>query len=267
MLNALRQRLVDGMKSRGRRTTARRTRSARSPQLEPMEPRRLLTYKMVDAPRLVEGTGGTTQMAFTVGLSVPSTQAVTVNFATADGTARAGADYAARSGSLSFAPGETSKTVLVPIFADSAVELTETFSLRLSGATNAQVLRSTGVASILDDDTPVTPELSIDNPRIQEGNAGTRQLIFTVSLNVPVPDRSVTVKLSTQDGTAKAGSDYAARSEVLTFAPGETSKEFAVTLYGDTAVEATESFYVLLSQANVGLKMTSGVGLILNDDF
>ena len=267
MLNALSQRLFNAPESRRGRPAARRDASRRAPLVEPMEPRHLLTSLMlVNDPSVVEGTGGTNAMAFTVALNVPAAQTVTVNYQTADGTALAGQDYTACSGTLSFAPGQTSKTVLVPVVTDSVIESNESFTLRLSGTTNAQLIKPSSFASIVDDDTPVVPVLSISNPRVVEGNSGTTQLVFTVTLNTPVLDKTVSVKLSTLNGSATAGSDYQARSEVVTFAPGETTKDFVVTVYGDAVVEGNETMYVSLSQANVALKTTAAIGLILNDD-
>ena len=89
-------------------------------------------------------------------LSAASTQTVTVNYATANGTAIAGADYQAASGTLTFSPGQTLKSVTVPVSGDTLVELNETFSVNLSGAQNATILDSQGVATITNDDSRVS---------------------------------------------------------------------------------------------------------------
>ena len=267
MLNTLRQRLFHAAKSHPGRPAARRTALRRSPSVEAMEPRHLLTSLMlVDNPSVVEGTGGTNAMAFTVSLNVPAAQTVTVNYQTLNYTALAGQDYTASIGTLSFAPGETSKTVLVPVMTDSVTESNEMFYLLLSGGKNAQAIKPYSAATIVDDDTAVVPVLSISNPRVYEGNGGTTQLVFTLTLNTPVQDKTVSVKVSTLNGSATAGSDYEARSEVVTFAPGETTREFVVTVYSDDVVEGNESMYVSLSEANVAVKTSTAIGLILNDD-
>src|SRR5205807_7778293 len=87
-----------------------------------------------------EGNGGTTPFSFTVSLSNPSYQTVTVSYATADGTATtADNDYLAASGTVTFAPGQTSKTITVSVVGDKKVEPDETFFVNLTGATNAML--------------------------------------------------------------------------------------------------------------------------------
>jgi len=99
-----------------------------------------------------EGRGGNNLFTFTVTLSAPSTGPVRVNYVTADGTARAGEDYTAVSGTLTFAPGETSKSITVVVKGDKKKEANETFSLNLSGATGAGILDGQGLGTILNDD-------------------------------------------------------------------------------------------------------------------
>ena len=90
---------------------------------------------------VTEGDSGTTNATFTVTLAPASGQNVSVNYATADGTATAPADYAATSGTLTFAPGQTTKTVTVPVVGDTLDELDETYTLNLSNAVNAAIAR------------------------------------------------------------------------------------------------------------------------------
>ena len=102
---------------------------------------------------VVEPASGTAMASFTVTLSSPSAQTVTVQYATADGTATASRDYiAANLSTLTFAPGETSKFVLIPVNADSLAEGNETFLLDLRNATNATIADAQGLGTILDDD-------------------------------------------------------------------------------------------------------------------
>jgi hypothetical protein len=100
-----------------------------------------------------EGNSGTTSAAFTVTLSGPSLDTVTVNYATADGTATtADNDYRATTGTLTFSPGQTSKTITVAVKGDKVKEPDETFFVNLSGATNATISKAQGIGTILNDD-------------------------------------------------------------------------------------------------------------------
>jgi hypothetical protein len=100
-----------------------------------------------------EGNNGTRAFTFTVTLSNPSYQTITVQFATASGTATTGnRDYTATSGTLTFAPGETSKAVTVLVRGDTKRETNETFFVNLSGPTNATILDGQGIGTILNDD-------------------------------------------------------------------------------------------------------------------
>ena len=101
---------------------------------------------------LSEGNSGTTAFTFNVNLSATSAQTVTVNYATANGTATAPVDYQTVSGSLIFAPGETAKTVTVSVNGDTEVETDETFTINLTGATNAIITGGVGTGTILNDD-------------------------------------------------------------------------------------------------------------------
>lgn len=267
LISAIRRRLFESTKHRGGRSEARRPATARTPLVEAMEPRQLLaSLMMVNDPNMVEGTGVARYMAFSVGLNVPETRTVTVGYQTANYRAIAGVDYTAVSGTLTFAPGQTSRTVLVPVTPDAVYETNEPFFLKLSGVTNATLLKANGVGTIRDDDAVPVPKLSIDNPRIIEGNSGTKQLAFTLRLNMQVWDKVVSVRLTTRNGSAIAGTDYQARTELVTFARGETMRQFLVTIQGDTVVEGNESLFVALTENNVAVATTSAIGIILNDD-
>ena len=95
-----------------------------------------------------EGNSGTTGATFTVTLSGPGADAVTVNFSTADGTAAAGSDYQARSGTLTFSAGETSQTVTVLVNGDTINEPDEIFAVNLASAVNASILDAQGIATM-----------------------------------------------------------------------------------------------------------------------
>ena len=121
---------------------------------------------------MTEGDTGTVNATFTVGLSAPSGLNVSVDFATADGTATAPADYKAASGTLTFTPGQTSKQVTVQVKGDLLDEANETYFVNLSNPSNATIADGQGVGTITDDDP--LPSLSINDVTIVEGNTGTR---------------------------------------------------------------------------------------------
>ncbi len=106
---------------------------------------------------LNEGNSGTTTFTFTVSLSAPSALPVTVNYATADGTAQAGTDYTAASGSLTIPANQTTGTISITVNGDTVAEPDETFFVNLSGAINATLAKGVGVGTIRNDDTAVSP--------------------------------------------------------------------------------------------------------------
>jgi hypothetical protein len=107
----------------------------------------------INDPQQVEGNAGNTLVYFNVTLSAPSTQTVTVNYVTADGTATAGSDYVPRSGTLTFLPGQTVETAIVTVKTDTTVEPDETFVVNLSGASGGTITDSQGQATIKNDDS------------------------------------------------------------------------------------------------------------------
>ena len=99
-----------------------------------------------------EGNSGTVSVNFQITLSAPSSQPVTVTFTTGDGTAAGGTDYVSTSGTVTFNPGETSKTITVLVNGDTVVEGNETFFVDLTSATNGTIINSEGLGTILNDD-------------------------------------------------------------------------------------------------------------------
>ena len=105
---------------------------------------------------VTEGNSGDRTLTFEVRLSAAAAETATVAYSTADASARAPADYTARSGALTFVPGETSKTVIVTVKGDAADEPDERFRLNLSNPTNATITRNATGTIVDDDPTPVT---------------------------------------------------------------------------------------------------------------
>jgi hypothetical protein len=222
---------------------------------------------IADAPPVIEGNSGTTSASFTVTRSGTTSTTVTVSYATADGTAAAPGDYQATSGTLTFQPNETQKTVTVLVVGDATFEPNETFSVNLSNPTGATISDAQGVGTITNDDPPPQdPTLSINDVTVAEGNSGTTNATFTVTRAGPT-NTTVTVSFATADGTAAAPGDYQATSGTLTFQPNETQKTVVVPVVGDTAVEANETFFVNLSSpTGATISDAQGVGTITNDD-
>ena len=316
---------------------------------------------------VAEGNSGTSTATFTVSLAPAISQPVTVNYATANGTAASGIDYAATSGTLTFDPSMTTRTISVAITGDATFEQNETFFVDLSQATNAIIPDPQGTGTISNDDAPQSPAvtagpatvlpggtitvtvtngpgnlrdwvglyattapdapsldwsylngtksipstaltegtlvftapaspglyhvrffandsntrlatsgpvqvatgptLRINDVSVTEGNAGTPQASFTVTLSPPNATQAVTVNYATANGSATAGSDYLAANGTVTFDPSATSRTISVAISGDTTFEPDETFFVNLSQpVNAEIGGAVGTGTITNDD-
>jgi hypothetical protein len=211
---------------------------------------------------ILEGNDGIQRAAVVVSLSEPHRSRVTVDYRTANGTASAGRDFDAVSGKLTFAKGETSKTIQIPVIGDRVPEVDKTFSVKLSNAKHAKIANRTGVVTIMDDE----PRISISDVWTKEGNSGTMPFTFTVSLSAAY-DQPVTVNYATTDGAASAGTDYTATSAPLVFAPGQTSQTIPVEVNGNRLPGADKSFRVSVSTPNgyAGISKGVGVGTIVDD--
>ena len=220
---------------------------------------------IVDAPSVVEGDAGAVAATFEVSLSAPAGAPVTVDFTTADGTAVAGSDYQATAGALTFAAGETRRTISVLVDGDALSEPDETFEVRLSNATNATIGNQRATGRILDDDA--LPSASIGNASAVEGDAGTTPVSVTVTLSSAAAG-PVTVGYTTVDSSATAPDDYVAASGTVSFAPGDTSETITVLVEGDLVSESPEQFLVKLttaSNATLGLADEGAVSIVDDD--
>ena len=200
----------------------------------------------------------------TVTLSGTSTNSVVVNFATSDGTATAGNDYATVNGTLTFSPGDSVKTVNVPILADLVDEFDETFTLSLLSPTNAVISSTSGIATMTITDDDSLPTVSLGDFVTSNEAVGTPNSVATLSA---ASEKPITVDYATSDGTATAGSDYTSGSGTITFAPGSTSENVPVAVLADTTDEANETVTVTLSNpTNVTLNDAIGELTITDDD-
>jgi hypothetical protein len=216
---------------------------------------------------VVEGASGTRALEFAVTLSRPATSPVTVAFDTEDGTATAGSDYVAQSGSVSFQPGLVSAgaTVTVRVLGDSMVEPKENFRLRLHDPVGAALGRSIGTGRIIDDDPGAGPRLSIGDGSVVEGSRGTRSARLVVSLSEPAT-QTVHFHYVTLDDSARAGVDYRAQ-EFDSFIPaGHVSTSVPVPVLANTTAQPNRSFTVRLMSPDVAVRRANGVGTIIDDD-
>ena len=229
---------------------------------------------------VVEGNSGVRTAAVPVTLSHPSIQTVTASWSTLYQSGLSGSpatppsDYTPASGTVTFAPGETTKTVSVPIVGDTTTEPDEYAVVAFSAPTNATLGGYYGLGFLtIKNDDPV-PTLLPGGVTVTEGNAGSTVMSMPVTLSNP-SSQAVTASWSTTRPAALPGSpadtpsDYQAASGTVTFAPGVTSMTVSVTVLGDTVVEPDEYLIVAFTNPNgatVGGYLGLGFGTIRNDD-
>ncbi len=221
----------------------------------------LVSIRDASAP---EGNAGSNTMVFNVIMSTAMGWPVSVDYATAPGSAESDLDFLPTSGRLTFPPGVTNQTVSVMILGDVDYEPDETFSVNLSNPTNAIFNYEQGIGTILNDDA--MPVLTMASASEYESNRGTTNLVFNLSLSARSYE-TVSVNYATTDDTALAGSDYGATNGTVVFVPGTTNQAMGVIANGDLQVEPDETFFVQLSGAtNATLGNISATGTILDDD-
>lgn len=211
---------------------------------------------------------------FTLKLSEPTSRSVSVRAVTSNGSARSGADYDSRTQTIWFSAGQTSKTFTVNITNDKADESNETFWVDLSGPNGLTIADGRGMATIIDNDDPAPepdpdpapvenpPSVRINNVRVDE-DAGVAK--FTLTLSEPARS-TATVRASTSSSSASSG-DYVARSQTITFEPGQRTQTFAVSIKDDNTDEPDESLLVrLTSPKGLTIADATGVATIIDDD-
>lgn len=212
-----------------------------------------------DAATVLEGNSGqTTTMTFHVRRTGNLSTTASVEYYTADGTAKlTDNDYQRTRGKLVFGRGESDKTVRVKIVGDNGFESDESLYLKLRNpSTGATIVdgRATGTIQNDDPDTSSPVRLSVaDAAAVSEGSNGqTTTMTFAVTRSGDL-NRTVAVHYATEDGTARAADgDYRPTSGTLSFRPGETRKNVRVQINGDNKVESDESVHVRLSNATNG---------------
>lgn len=211
-----------------------------------------------------EGDAGKTNANFTLTLDRPDSRAITATVSTANATATAPSDFDAVNTNVTFAAGETQKTVSVAVNGDLVDELDETFAVNVSGLPSfVTVTDGSAVGKIIDDDEA---KLSIADVSVTEGQSGTTPAVFIVTSSNPA-DRPITVNFATSDGTATTPDDYAQTGGTLTFVPGDQQESATVPVVGDTIDELAETFMVTLSGPVVAtIADGTAIGTIIDDD-
>lgn len=194
------------------------------------------------ADRLTVGEGDGAANVGVV-LSSASGLEVTVEYAATNLTAIAGLDFVPVTGVLVFAPGQTSKTIQVPLLDDAQDEMTETFLVSLSHATNAALGTPSITTVEIRDNDPPTANFSLPEYWVNEA-AGSVQA--EVVLTKPYT-QTIFVDYRTAGGTAAPGQDYVVASGTLIFSPGQTNRSFPVTLLQDQVLETPKTVGVSLS--------------------
>jgi alpha-tubulin suppressor-like RCC1 family protein len=222
---------------------------------------------------IVEGDSGTRTAYFPVTLSAGAANAVTVQYATHKVVPGASAEDFTAVGpkTLTFNPGQVSKTVAMILKPDTNPEPDETFALTLSSPTNAGLGRDTGTATIVDDDTNDVG-VSVGSASVVEGDAGTRAVTVPVTLDAPATGTvSVSYQLvGSATGVAKTNiaGDYVTKSGTLTFSPGQFKKTIPLTVLADYNAEPDETIDVVaVATAGPQTITAQGTVTILNDDF
>ena len=208
------------------------------------------------------------EMHFEVTLDGPSAREVTLRYATAepamavDSVAVADVDYGRASGTLTFSPGEVSRTVPVSVLDDALDEADEAFALVLSDLHGAMLGRGSGLGTIRDDDAP--PMLTVTDAAGDEG-VGALEFAVTMSTRSGI---EVSATYATTDRSATAGSDYTAAAGTLLFAPGEVSQTVRVAILDDAVHEADEETFELSLSAlvNAVAADATATGTIRDDD-
>ena len=211
-----------------------------------------------------EGAGS---ISFDVTLDGASANTVTVDWATRDATAEAPGDYqATTSGQLTFAAGETERTLGVTIVDDAVDEVEEeTFTVTLSNVENADLGDSTAVGTITDDDDPRV-RVSFEKASFAVAEGGSVTVKVTLSAD---PERTVEIPVSAAPGDGATTADYSGVPSSVTFNAGEQEQSFTITAVQDTVDDDDESvglsFGTLPSRVTGGINSTATV-TITDDD-
>jgi hypothetical protein len=230
----------------------------------------IVSVSVGDASSTEGNSPGSHTITIPVVLTQPSSSTITIHYTTADGSAQAGADYVAQSGTLTFAPGVTQQDIVVAVNGDTVVEGDETFTVTLSNPSGSvSILDGSATATIVNDDVDATLSIAATSADHAEGQSGNAPFLFTVTRTGDTSSAATAHWAVT--GAAVNAADFAdgvLPSGVVSFAAGETSKVIEIDVAGDSQVESDETFSVTLSQPGSGtvIGTASASGVIRNDD-
>jgi len=217
---------------------------------------------------LNEGNTGTTNFPFVATLSQVSNDPVTVQYATANGTAVAPGDFTATSGMVTIPAGQLTAPIPVSVNGDTSFETNEAFTVVLSSPTNANLITgaSTATGTITNDDA--VPAITLGDFALAEGNTGTTTFAVPITLS-NTSYQAITVQVDTANGTATAAADYVAVVAGSATVPADTlSTVVNITVNGEIVIEPNETFTVTLSNASSGtFAKAAATVTITNDDF
>jgi Ca2+-binding RTX toxin-like protein len=225
-------------------------------------------FLTISNPTIAENNSGTNNLVFKVTLSTTSTQTITVNYATANNTATAGSDYIAKTGTLTFTPGQISQDIIISVNGDTAIEPDETFLVNLSNPSNALITDNQGLGTITNDDVTL-PSITLAVSPSSVTEDGTQNLIYTFTRS-GVTTNALTVNY-TLGGTATLNTDYtrSGTNNTVTFAANSSTAKVTIDPTADTTIEPNETVILTLA-AGTGYKVnttTPVTGTITNDDF
>ncbi|PKO15832.1 MAG: hypothetical protein CVU39_09930 [Chloroflexi bacterium HGW-Chloroflexi-10] len=215
---------------------------------------------------VTEGNTGTSNATFTITLGYRISSDTQVDYQTNIGSA-GNTDFDDQSGILTIPTETLSKTVSIPIYSDLIDEIDEEFYLQLSDPVNAYLGDASGTCIIVDDDAP--PVISVVAGEVIEGNIGTTDLIYTITLSAQ-SEKNIQFTLTTQDGTATANLDYLSSTGLVSFSPLERQamvKTITTTVIGDFMDETDETIQVSISDPeNATLGNAAATLTIVDDD-
>jgi hypothetical protein len=194
-----------------------------------------------------------------------STGVVTVDYATKSASAVAEKDFTPVAGTLTFQEGEVSKFVTIALIDNSTYDGNRKFFLSLSNPTGGATIATypVGDVDLYDDELP--PNVSINDIRVTEGNSGTANADFTITITGVTRSIDIKILWKTNSYSADAGSDFESSGGTFIFTPADTQKTISVPVYGDTAIEEDEKFNVYI-YGGAAFTRQYGYCTIVNDD-